>query len=623
MGIPKKHSEMWALLDRLCNDELSVPDFERLIEFLSADNESQKFYVRYTDMNESMRHIAVTLDDQKMLAEFQTKLSDLRALSESAQFGPPNHTSDTDREMPVSPFEVHAVDGPIDSGLTLRGDPHEPKSAWLPGFQSRFVTFLAGSILAGAVVFQLARTDLFSSAKLRQLNEPPSAIPAVAYMTSTNGCDWRGATPWLHAAGNSVQVGDEIALNEGIAEFRLETGVYLSLEGPAGMVLTSPNSLVLQYGKITAQVPWPNRDYRILAGSCRIETGDAEFGVWVTGGRTDIHVFSGEVLASNTLMTASDGRQADEDSSKPLVTSRKVFTKGVISQGCAVAVDNRRDVIRVTHSGNADPSLFATKLSMAGPLPVSKAYVDRILADGAKGYWRFESERNGVVSNEVAGGDGLSIAGNVRLSELAGNRFAELSPGVNCYLFSRGVMDFLANSDYSFEVWVKPSHVHYGTILGLCPSEPTTAFGNAFLLEVQSSRPQPGRADFGHPNTFRFLHRDPPAQSYRLGTNCFSSDPYTVRRWQHVVAVKRGSQMELYVDGNLEGEASDKSSLSLGQRLVVGRQALSVDKNLQFIGQVDELAVYARALTPKEIRAHYKMIDWTLTKKLLNARSAS
>jgi hypothetical protein len=243
--------------------------------------------------------------------------------------------------------------------------------------------------------------------------------------------------------------------------------------------------------------------------------------------------------------------------------------------------------------------------------------------DRPKGYWRFESEKNGVIRNEVPGGDTLSMVGNVHLAELAGNRVAELPPGVDCYLFSRGAMDALANSDYSFEVWVKPSHAHYGTILGLCPSEPTTALGNAFLLEVQSSRGQPHRADFGHPNSIRFLHRDPPSRDTRLGTNCFSSDPYTVRRWQHVVAVKRGAQMELYVDGNLEGEAVDKSSLSLGQRLVIGRQALSVDNSLQFIGQLDEVAVYARALTPQEIRAHYKTIDWTLAKKLLSDRDKS
>jgi hypothetical protein len=254
---------------------------------------------------------------------------------------------------------------------------------------------------------------------------------------------------------------------------------------------------------------------------------------------------------------------------------------------------------------------------MAGPLPVSRAYVEKILADAPLCYWRFESEQNGIVKNEIPGDSELSIVGDVRLVELAENRVAELPPGLDGYLYSRDALDSMANSDYSFEVWVKPSHVHFGTILGLCPSKPVTVFGNAFLLEVQASSVQPGRTNFGYPGSIRFLHRDPPVRDSRTGTNCCSTEPYLVRRWQHVVAVKRGPQMTLYVDGRQVGETTDPSSLSAGQRLVVGRQALSVDSRLQFIGQLDELAVYKRALTLHEIEAHYKLIEWTHIQKPL------
>jgi hypothetical protein len=486
--------------------------------------------------------------------------------------------------------------------------------------------FTLAALLSAVVLFNPSLHKLLVNGTTRSHTDgnslAPFGVPAIAYMTSTNGCDWNGAAPWVRSANNGVQVGDEIALNEGIAEFRLESGVYLSLEGPAGLVLTSPNSLVLQYGKITVKVPWPNRDYRILAGACRIETADAEFGVWVTGGRTDIHVFSGNVMASNGMMSISESGQPDADQSDALVASRSEFTQGVVPQGRAIAVDNRRNVMRVTHSGVADPSLFATKLSMAGPLPVSKAYVDGILADGPKGYWRFESETNGMIRNEVSSGPGLSVVGDVRLVDFGGNRVAELAPGANCYLFTNSPMDVLSQTDYSFEVWVKPSHVHFGTILGLCRSEPSL-FGNAFLLEVQGSNQLPGRPNFGHPSSIRFLHRDPPDRSARLGTNCFSSDPYTVRRWQHLVAVKRGSQIELYVNGNLEAQATEPSTLASNMSLIVGRQARSVDQRLQFIGQLDEVAVYSRALTLQQIRAHYRMIDWTQTKKLPLAKNSS
>ena len=622
MSLPKVNSELREVIDRLCNDDLSDGNFERLVELLSHDVAAQRYYIEYLDMNESMRDIAVMLEHEETIVDLREKLARLRALGKPSLLADANHSHDGGPGARESEVEAQFVEvsriGDATPHRNLRG----VRPRWPQSLHGRLITFLSGSVLAGAVVFQLARLGYFGPAQPGSPKMASSTMPAVAYMTSTTGCDWNGAAPWLRAVGNSVQVGDEIALNEGIAEFRLADGVYISVEGPAGLVLTSPGSLVLQYGKITVRVPWANRKYRILAGACRLETSDAEFGVWVTGGRTDIHVFSGDVLASNALMSNLNRSELDVDPA-PLAASRKQFTLGIVSQGHAIAVDNRRSVMQVTHSGVADPSLFATKLSMAGPLPVSKSYVDRIRADHPIDYWRFESETDDAVRNEIPGGCELSVVGDVRLTRLAGNRVAEIPPGVDSYMFSRAPLNELANSDYSFEVWVKPSHVHYGTILGLCPSNPITAFGNAFLLEVQSSSPPPGRPDFGHPNSIRFLHRDPPVRSSLLGTNCFSNDPYTVRRWQHVVAVKRGSQMELYVDGNLEAEATDQSSLSSGQRLVIGRQALSVDKSFQFIGQLDEVAVYAKALTPQEIRAHYKMIDWTQAKKLSIYRDKS
>ena len=88
-----------------------------------------------------------------------------------------------------------------------------------------------------------------------------------------------------------------------------------------------------------------------------------------------------------------------------------------------------------------------------------------------------------------------------------------------------------------------------------------------------------------------------------------------MRRWQHIVAVKHGPQMSIYIDGKQDGEASDASSLAPGQRLVVGRQALSVDNAIQFIGQLDEVAVYSRALTAEEIQEHCNKIEWSQATK--------
>jgi hypothetical protein len=203
------------------------------------------------------------------------------------------------------------------------------------------------------------------------------------------------------------------------------------------------------------------------------------------------------------------------------------------------------------------------------------------------------------------------------LSGLSGNRVAEFRPGSDCYLVSRESLDELAKTDYTAEVWVKPCHVHCGAVLGLCITDPSSQRDmNAFLLELESSGTQLVRGRFGleHPSTVRFLHRDPPQRRLSAGTSCFSKKPYSIRRWQHMVAVKRGDGMELYVDGKLTAKETDRTSLALGLHLVVGRQE-PIERRFQFIGQLDELALYPRALEPDEVMSHYKAIDWTDTNK--------
>ena len=83
-----------------------------------------------------------------------------------------------------------------------------------------------------------------------------------------------------------------------------------------------------------------------------------------------------------------------------------------------------------------------------------------------------------------------------------------------------------------------------------------------------------------------------------------------MRRWQHVVAVKRGDQMELYTDGKLSATAQEKASLAKALYLVVGRQAADAGA-YQFVGQLDELAIYPHALSQEEIVAHGKAVDWS------------
>jgi hypothetical protein len=206
----------------------------------------------------------------------------------------------------------------------------------------------------------------------------------------------------------------------------------------------------------------------------------------------------------------------------------------------------------------------------------------------------------------------LSIVGDLRLSGLSGNRVAEFRPGSDCYLLSREPLDEIARTDYSMEMWVKPSHIHCGSIVALCATDPVTLREkNAFLLELQGNGRQQikGKFSLEHPCAVRFLHRDPPMRNPHTGSSCFSKTQYSIRRWQHVVAVKRGDQMELYLDGKLQGKCNDNTSLASNLHLVVGRQE-PLGRVYQFIGQLDELSIYPKALESEEIAKHHQAVDW-------------
>jgi hypothetical protein len=110
-----------------------------------------------------------------------------------------------------------------------------------------------------------------------------------------------------------------------------------------------------------------------------------------------------------------------------------------------------------------------------------------------------------------------------------------------------------------------------------------------------------------HPGRIRFLHRNPASHDSQLGTSCYSTIAYTLRKWQHVVAVKDGHQMRLYINGQLAGEGADASELPSGLRLLVGK-LYPASRVRPFIGQLDELALYYRALSQKEIETHYRVV---------------
>ena len=280
----------------------------------------------------------------------------------------------------------------------------------------------------------------------------------------------------------------------------------------------------------------------------------------------------------------------------------------MVSAGRGLALGNQGETIKVAKWHAADTSQFATKLSMAGRLPVTKSYVRSVLESRPIHYWRFEKGRSGLIENEVEGRTALEAIGDLRLAGDSTNYVVELGrPGSDLYLRNVASLNLPGSPDYSVELWLKPSHVHDGVVLLLhggyaAPKKVGCGFGLE-LWGPQQSYPASRR------NKLRLLHRDPPSSDVRTGTACFSSIPHSVRRWQHVVATKHGADLQLYFDGVLVASGSDSSPLSADLQLLIGQWGTE-GRVCPFVGQLDELAIYGHALTEAEINGHVKALDW-------------
>jgi hypothetical protein len=576
IGIPQ---EVWRRIERLVNDNCTDEDIECIEESLRQNPEAQRILLDYCQL-----HLDLTMEIRPEVASegvFE-KISAITHSSISEQSSEP-----TLETKPPGRFSRHKL----------------PISTYLPFHKLNTPVNVFGILLFGAMlVFFGGAVGWLARGSGQVSYAEPKVVPA-AYLMSANGCSWGRDMPNLQLVGSEIQIGGEITLDEGIAEFRLANGVYVSLEGPAALVLASPLSLALQYGKVTAHVPWTVTDFKVSAGACRFTTCDADFGLIETGSKTDLHVFAGSVQVENPQVLRKSNDFSFPTEGSLVIDDSGALTKGTISAGNALSILHVGDVLKVSDLGSkAQPECFANKLSMAGPLPVTQAYIDAVIASKPLGYWRFESAADGMVPNEIPGGRELSILGDIRSVNQLGNSVAEFRPNLvgrfKCQPFTEQ-----AEANYSFEAWVKPSHVHLGNILSFYDYNSGVYDSTSLLVHAGKDRRLKNPA-----GVFSFAHHR--SRSSKVGAPefyCFSKKHYDVRRWQHVVVSKDASHARIYIDGKLSASQRDATELAAGLTLSIGRNPQSRER--RFVGQLDEVAVYNRALSKEEISRHYEIID--------------
>jgi hypothetical protein len=81
--------------------------------------------------------------------------------------------------------------------------------------------------------------------------------------------------------------------------------------------------------------------------------------------------------------------------------------------------------------------------------------------------------------------------------------------------------------------------------------------------------------------------------------------PPALGTWTSLIGVfdASGDELQLYVDGQIQGTASDPTPFASAGNLIIGRSVASGGDSAYFPGQIKDVQVFNRALTPAQVQA--------------------
>jgi hypothetical protein len=246
----------------------------------------------------------------------------------------------------------------------------------------------------------------------------------------------------------------------------------------------------------------------------------------------------------------------------------------------------------VTHTLMPSNTPTMTPTGTLSGTSTPSAYAAAILSDSPIAYWRLGEQDGTTAADRTGHGhDGayqnsptLGVAGAIVNDSDGAAHFAG-SPAQSVVIPASAATDDL--SPFSAEAWVRTTNT---TQTGYVISQDTTNW----VLQVGG---EPGS---GRPVAQWGLVRG----TFCSGIGILSGiTSIADGNWHHLVGVYASNTARLYVDGFEE--------VSSGQNFCTGSGALSIgarsDGANPFSGDIDEVAIYAGALSPSRIAAHYSL----------------
>jgi hypothetical protein len=225
-----------------------------------------------------------------------------------------------------------------------------------------------------------------------------------------------------------------------------------------------------------------------------------------------------------------------------------------------------------------------------------KGYRDEVMSDGPVLYLRLGESGGAIARDEIDASNGGYSDGGITLGTKGAlkrdpNTAMTLDGGA--ITMPAGV-EFEGTTAFTAEVWFRVAtydHTGWGTLID--HERPSTTRDGWML-----------RAGYD----VLKLSATVSIERARSGT----VDPLKVApappvgSWHHLVGVFDGKQESLFIDGTLQAsKAADMLIPAVGGSYTIGQMNPSTGNPEPFIGDIDEVAIYDKALSQDRIQAHY------------------
>ena len=384
------------------------------------------------------------------------------------------------------------------------------------------------------------------------------------------------------------KVGDEILdediiLERGQLTITYNHGAEIKIEGPAHYSLKSLELAEMKYGQLAAKVPEAAQGFTIESPKAAIVDLGTEFALNVSKeGKSQVYVYEGEVVSS--LLS---------DNGTSLINAN-LFDKD------GIEIDSKTKTVSDL-SGSED--FIRVNEKAVNELVISNAYIEIVRAHKPYAYWRFENSENGIVKNEMNQNHSGTLTKNART---VNNKFTIEKGHEGGFLVKEPLQNFNLKN-YTIELWLKAeergNEMSLASIISKKPSKKKEGYEHLVYTQLMSNRNRLRTRNFD----FRYSHRYP--ATHNVGKNAYAGETYTPGKWYHLVCVRNDNSFSLYLNGELKQTVSEKLNNDKSEYLFFLGKIDPMRSMRQFIGQIDEVALYKRALSQNEILEHFNAVE--------------